>query len=187
MTILKVPQASFKQFNHDMHGHGSIFEPTMPSLFNLFICTRFFCLLNVQSVDVNLSQRFLAQTGGHNGGWDDYDHQLFLKLKSKHKVRLLSLAWSTGYLSQGLVTTLIKCCLSTTMYLWRSSQGFRFQTFSQLLENYVLCLIIWNNTLKYGCKRSLHIIWNFPRSEQDHGTFSALLQLSQGVLWECAL
>lgn len=30
-------------------------------------------------------ERFLAQTGGHQGGWDDYDHQLFLKLKSKHK------------------------------------------------------------------------------------------------------
>lgn len=30
-------------------------------------------------------ERFLAQTGGHSGGWDDYDHQLFLKLKSKHK------------------------------------------------------------------------------------------------------
>ncbi|KAK2553279.1 Coiled-coil domain-containing protein 112 [Acropora cervicornis] len=30
-------------------------------------------------------ERFLAQTGGHQGGWDDYDHQLFLKLKGKHK------------------------------------------------------------------------------------------------------
>lgn len=30
-------------------------------------------------------ERFLAQTGGHSGGWDDYDQQLFLKLKSKHK------------------------------------------------------------------------------------------------------
>ncbi|XP_068688046.1 coiled-coil domain-containing protein 112-like [Montipora capricornis] len=30
-------------------------------------------------------ERFLAQTGGHQGGWDDYDHQLFLNLKSKHK------------------------------------------------------------------------------------------------------
>ncbi|KAJ7348752.1 hypothetical protein OS493_039278 [Desmophyllum pertusum] len=30
-------------------------------------------------------ERFLAQTGGHRGGWDDYDHQLFLKLKCKHK------------------------------------------------------------------------------------------------------
>ncbi|RMX58149.1 hypothetical protein pdam_00000202 [Pocillopora damicornis] len=31
-------------------------------------------------------ERFLAQTGGHSGGWDDYDQQLFLKLKSKHKL-----------------------------------------------------------------------------------------------------
>lgn len=30
-------------------------------------------------------ERFLVQTGGHQGGWDDYDHQLFLTLKSKHK------------------------------------------------------------------------------------------------------
>ncbi|XP_020914492.1 coiled-coil domain-containing protein 112, partial [Exaiptasia diaphana] len=30
-------------------------------------------------------EKFVLQTGGHQGGWDDYDHQLFLKLKAKHK------------------------------------------------------------------------------------------------------
>lgn len=40
-----------------------------------------------RNVNQTVLQRFLAQTGGHQGGWDDYDHQLFLKLKGKHKVR----------------------------------------------------------------------------------------------------
>ncbi|KAK3734669.1 hypothetical protein QZH41_010790, partial [Actinostola sp. cb2023] len=35
--------------------------------------------------DVAAFEKFVAQTGGHQGGWDDYDHQLFLKLKAKHK------------------------------------------------------------------------------------------------------
>ncbi|XP_031565306.1 coiled-coil domain-containing protein 112-like [Actinia tenebrosa] len=30
-------------------------------------------------------EKFLVQTGGHQGGWDDYDNQLFLKLKAKYK------------------------------------------------------------------------------------------------------
>ena len=34
-----------------------------------------------------LLQRFLVQTGGHQGGWDDYDHQIFLKMRSKIKVQ----------------------------------------------------------------------------------------------------
>jgi len=33
-------------------------------------------------------ERFLQQTGGRQGGWDDYDHQNFLKVWTKHKGRL---------------------------------------------------------------------------------------------------
>lgn len=30
-------------------------------------------------------ERFLQRTGGRQGGWDDYDHQNFLKVWTKHK------------------------------------------------------------------------------------------------------
>ncbi|XP_016286852.1 coiled-coil domain-containing protein 112 isoform X2 [Monodelphis domestica] len=30
-------------------------------------------------------EKFLQQTGGRKGGWDDYDHQSFLKVRNKHK------------------------------------------------------------------------------------------------------
>uniref|UniRef100_A0A8D0B633 Coiled-coil domain containing 112 n=1 Tax=Salvator merianae TaxID=96440 RepID=A0A8D0B633_SALMN len=30
-------------------------------------------------------ERFLQQTGGRQGGWDEYDHQVFLKVHTKHK------------------------------------------------------------------------------------------------------
>ncbi|XP_055392512.1 coiled-coil domain-containing protein 112 isoform X3 [Bubalus kerabau] len=30
-------------------------------------------------------ETFLQQTGGRQGGWDDYDHQNFVKMRSKHK------------------------------------------------------------------------------------------------------
>ncbi|KFU97681.1 Coiled-coil domain-containing protein 112, partial [Pterocles gutturalis] len=33
-------------------------------------------------------ERFLQRTGGQQGGWDDYDHQHFLKVWTKHKGRL---------------------------------------------------------------------------------------------------
>ncbi|XP_042643685.1 coiled-coil domain-containing protein 112 isoform X2 [Tyto alba] len=33
-------------------------------------------------------ERFLQRTGGQQGGWDDYDHQNFLKVWTKHKGRL---------------------------------------------------------------------------------------------------
>ncbi|XP_074875733.1 coiled-coil domain-containing protein 112 [Buteo buteo] len=33
-------------------------------------------------------ERFLQRTGGRQGGWDDYDHQNFLKVWTKHKGRL---------------------------------------------------------------------------------------------------
>ncbi|XP_049650812.1 coiled-coil domain-containing protein 112 isoform X1 [Accipiter gentilis] len=33
-------------------------------------------------------ERFLHRTGGRQGGWDDYDHQNFLKVWTKHKGRL---------------------------------------------------------------------------------------------------
>ena len=29
-------------------------------------------------------QKFLGGGGGHSGGWDDYDHQIFLKVKSHY-------------------------------------------------------------------------------------------------------
>ncbi|XP_078690117.1 coiled-coil domain-containing protein 112-like [Branchiostoma floridae x Branchiostoma belcheri] len=35
--------------------------------------------------EVAAFERFLAQTGGHQGGWDDYDHQAFLKTRSKFR------------------------------------------------------------------------------------------------------
>ena len=31
-------------------------------------------------------QRFLQQTGGRQGGWDDYDHQTFLKIRKQFNV-----------------------------------------------------------------------------------------------------
>ncbi|OBS68301.1 hypothetical protein A6R68_03159, partial [Neotoma lepida] len=30
-------------------------------------------------------EKFLQQTGGRQGGWDDFDHQNFVKVRSKHK------------------------------------------------------------------------------------------------------
>lgn len=30
-------------------------------------------------------EKFLQQTGGRQGGWDDYDHQNFVKMRNKHK------------------------------------------------------------------------------------------------------
>ncbi|XP_017400383.1 coiled-coil domain-containing protein 112 isoform X2 [Cebus imitator] len=30
-------------------------------------------------------EKFLQQTGGRKGGWDDYDHQNFVKMRNKHK------------------------------------------------------------------------------------------------------
>lgn len=32
-------------------------------------------------------ERFLQQTGGRQGGWDDYDHQNFVKTRNKHKAK----------------------------------------------------------------------------------------------------
>ena len=49
-------------------------------------CLFALCFYHPSVINTGLLQRFLAQTGGHSGGWDDYDQQLFLKLKSKHKV-----------------------------------------------------------------------------------------------------
>ena len=31
-------------------------------------------------------QRFLKQTGGNRGGWDEYDHGTFMKFINRHKV-----------------------------------------------------------------------------------------------------
>ncbi|XP_013410258.1 coiled-coil domain-containing protein 112-like [Lingula anatina] len=35
--------------------------------------------------EVAAFERFLQQTGGHRGGWDEYDHQTFMKFRNKHK------------------------------------------------------------------------------------------------------
>ncbi|XP_070542231.1 coiled-coil domain-containing protein 112-like isoform X2 [Ptychodera flava] len=37
--------------------------------------------------EVAAFERFLTQTGGHRGGWDEYDHQTFLKFRNRHKGR----------------------------------------------------------------------------------------------------
>ena len=107
-------------------GSSSIFQTSIGIVqtCSLSIRIRLFCSPKVHSIDINLSQRFLAQTGGHTGGWDDYDHQLFLKLKSKHKASIL--LFNVG------ITTLIEYCLSYTMYFMKVKPRFifRFQTLS---------------------------------------------------------
>ena len=35
-----------------------------------------------------IKQKFLIANGGHNGGWDEIDQNLFLKTRNKHKVTL---------------------------------------------------------------------------------------------------
>ncbi|NXP69814.1 CC112 protein, partial [Ramphastos sulfuratus] len=42
--------------------------------------------------------RFLQQTGGQQGGWDDYDHQNFLKAWTKHKRNLSYMDEAIEYL-----------------------------------------------------------------------------------------
>ncbi|XP_009319372.1 PREDICTED: coiled-coil domain-containing protein 112 [Pygoscelis adeliae] len=44
-------------------------------------------------------ERFLQRTGGRQGGWDDYDHQNFLKVRTKHKGRLSYVDEALEYLS----------------------------------------------------------------------------------------
>ncbi|MGH0189731.1 UNVERIFIED_CONTAM: hypothetical protein FKN15_037872 [Acipenser sinensis] len=41
-------------------------------------------------------EKFLQQTGGRQGGWDDYDHQNFLKVWTKHNGK-------TGYMKEALL------------------------------------------------------------------------------------
>ncbi|KAK6189025.1 hypothetical protein SNE40_005077 [Patella caerulea] len=41
--------------------------------------------------EVAAFQRFLQQTGGVRGGWDEYDHQTFLKFRQKYKGRIVFL------------------------------------------------------------------------------------------------
>ncbi|NXP07698.1 CC112 protein, partial [Thinocorus orbignyianus] len=41
---------------------------------------------------------FLQRTGGRQGGWDDYDHQNFLKIQTKHKGRLSYMDEALEYL-----------------------------------------------------------------------------------------
>ncbi|NXL38713.1 CC112 protein, partial [Glaucidium brasilianum] len=43
-------------------------------------------------------ERFLQQTGGWQGGWDDYDHQNFLKVWTKHKGKLSYIDEALEYL-----------------------------------------------------------------------------------------
>uniref|UniRef100_A0A8D0HRK5 Coiled-coil domain containing 112 n=1 Tax=Sphenodon punctatus TaxID=8508 RepID=A0A8D0HRK5_SPHPU len=44
-------------------------------------------------------ERFLQQTGGRGGGWDDYDHQIFLKVWMKHKGKPSYMDEALEYLS----------------------------------------------------------------------------------------
>ncbi|XP_074711815.1 coiled-coil domain-containing protein 112 [Strix uralensis] len=43
-------------------------------------------------------ERFLQQTGGWQGGWDDYDHQNFLKVWTKHKGKMSYMDEALEYL-----------------------------------------------------------------------------------------
>ncbi|XP_015271785.1 PREDICTED: coiled-coil domain-containing protein 112 [Gekko japonicus] len=42
-------------------------------------------------------EKFLQQTGGKYGGWDEYDHQVFLKLWTKHKGKQLYMEEAHDY------------------------------------------------------------------------------------------
>ncbi|KFP74849.1 Coiled-coil domain-containing protein 112, partial [Acanthisitta chloris] len=44
-------------------------------------------------------ERFLQRTGGRQGGWDDYDHQNFLKIRTKYRGRLSYVDEALEYLS----------------------------------------------------------------------------------------
>ncbi|NXY20289.1 CC112 protein, partial [Atrichornis clamosus] len=44
-------------------------------------------------------ERFLQRTGGWQGGWDDYDHQNFLKVRTKYRGRLSYMDEALEYLS----------------------------------------------------------------------------------------
>ncbi|NXE95013.1 CC112 protein, partial [Menura novaehollandiae] len=44
-------------------------------------------------------ERFLQRTGGQQGGWDDYDHQNFLKVRTKYRGRLSYMDEALEYLS----------------------------------------------------------------------------------------
>ncbi|NXB76320.1 CC112 protein, partial [Donacobius atricapilla] len=44
-------------------------------------------------------ERFLQRTGGRQGGWDDYDHQHFLKIRTKYRGRLSYMDEALEYLS----------------------------------------------------------------------------------------
>ncbi|NXW69149.1 CC112 protein, partial [Hirundo rustica] len=44
-------------------------------------------------------ERFLQRTGGRQGGWDDYDHQHFLKIRTKYRGRLSYMDKALEYLS----------------------------------------------------------------------------------------
>ncbi|NXK40763.1 CC112 protein, partial [Piprites chloris] len=43
-------------------------------------------------------ERFLQRTGGRQGGWDDYDHQNFLKVRTKYRGRLSYMDEALQYL-----------------------------------------------------------------------------------------
>ncbi|NXD17234.1 CC112 protein, partial [Nothocercus nigrocapillus] len=56
-------------------------------------------LQNHLSEEVVEFERFLQRTGGRQGGWDDYDHQHFLKVWTKHKGRASYMDEALEYLS----------------------------------------------------------------------------------------
>ncbi|PIK57318.1 putative coiled-coil domain-containing protein [Apostichopus japonicus] len=39
--------------------------------------------------EVAAFERFLQQTGGHRGGWDEYDHGTFMRIRNKHKGKVI--------------------------------------------------------------------------------------------------
>ncbi|NWW10474.1 CC112 protein, partial [Oreocharis arfaki] len=44
-------------------------------------------------------EKFLQRTGGRQGGWDDYDHQNFLKIRAKYRGKLSYMDEALEYLS----------------------------------------------------------------------------------------
>ncbi|PVD20246.1 hypothetical protein C0Q70_20742 [Pomacea canaliculata] len=43
-------------------------------------------------------QKFVEQSGGHRGGWDEYDHGTFMKVRNKYKGRIVFLDHLKGML-----------------------------------------------------------------------------------------
>lgn len=48
------------------------------------IITSIFIICN--RIKCEIFQKFLEETGGIRGGWDEYDHGTFLKFRNRYKV-----------------------------------------------------------------------------------------------------